>query len=141
MEGTNARGVERLPEAPTLVTIDASFISLKALLPIAQDWLDPDATGDIIPLIKPQFEARREEVERGKGVIRNTVVHRQVLFNVLGFAQEEGFCVKGVICSPISGPKGNIEFLAWLQVLPLSQSKPETANLESLIDNVFQSTG
>jgi 23S rRNA (cytidine1920-2'-O)/16S rRNA (cytidine1409-2'-O)-methyltransferase len=127
MEGTNARFVERLPEAVSLVTIDASFISLKVLLPVVKNWflfssphspLDeelPGVTGDVIALIKPQFEAGRAEVRRGKGVIRDPEVHRQVLTEVLGYAAGAGWQVRGLIASPLLGPKGNREFLVWLQ--------------------------
>jgi len=142
MEGTNARHVERLPEEVTLVTIDASFISLKVLLPVVKEWLPitPDPSpmkregslpltpnpsplrgegkkerGDIIALIKPQFEAGRAEVRRGKGVIRDPEVHRQVLLEVLGYAVGTGWQVRGLIASPLLGPKGNREFLVWLQ--------------------------
>lgn len=141
MEGTNARGVESLPETPSLVTIDVSFISLKVLLPIVRDWLDRKATSDIIPLIKPQFEARREEAGRVKGVIRDAAVHRQVLQGVLHFAQAEGFSVLGLIRSPLSGPKGNMEFLAWLQLPAQDQSSPGIASLEALIDSILPQAG
>ena len=141
MEDTNARSVERMPEPPSLVTIDVSFISLKALLPIVRDWLDLNTTSDILPLIKPQFEARREEVGRGKGVIRDEAVHRQVLQNVLGFAQTEGFGVLGLIRSPLSGPKGNMEFLAWLQLPGLGESRHGTARLEKLIESILPDGG
>ena len=65
-------------------------------------------------LIKPQFEAGRKDVSRGDGVIRDPEIHRQVLLDVLAFAQNEGFGLKGLIRSPVLGPKGNVEFLAWL---------------------------
>jgi 23S rRNA (cytidine1920-2'-O)/16S rRNA (cytidine1409-2'-O)-methyltransferase len=109
MEGTNARYVESLPEPVSLVTIDASFISLKVLLPVVKEWC-----GNIITLIKPQFEAGRKETAKGEGVIRDPDVHRRVLEEVLTFAQENGFSVSGLIRSPVLGPKGNVEFLAWL---------------------------
>jgi len=108
MEGTNARYVESLPEPVSLVTIDASFISLKVLLPVVKEWC-----GNIITLIKPQFEAGRKETAKGEGVIRDPDVHRRVLEEVLTFAQENGFSVSGLIRSPVLGPKGNVEFLAW----------------------------
>lgn len=117
MEETNARFVERLPEPVSLVTIDASFISLKILLPVVKGWLHPAPSAgkdDVIALIKPQFEAGRRESARHKGVIRDPEVHRAVLNEVLSFAQEIGFGVRGLIRSPILGPKGNVEFLAWL---------------------------
>ncbi len=130
MEETNARFVESLPERVSLVTIDASFISLKILLPVVKKWLGPNLSvppslrgkgdeggpGQIIALIKPQFEAGRADVKRGKGVIRDPEVHRQVLLDVLTFARSEGFSLRGLIRSPLLGPKGNAEFLAWLSV-------------------------
>lgn len=120
MESTNARFVERLPEPVNLVTIDASFISLKVLLPVIHSWLAADG-GEVIALIKPQFEAGRVEVSRGGGVIRDPLIHRQVLQNVLAFAQQEGFALCGLERSPLIGPKGNVEFLAWLH-LPADQA-------------------
>ncbi len=117
MEGTNARYVESLPEAVSLVTIDASFISLKVILPVARAWLSPTPAGgegEVIALIKPQFEAGRRDVSRGKGVIRDPEIHRRVLTEILLWAQENGFVVRGLRRSPVLGPKGNVEFLAWL---------------------------
>jgi 23S rRNA (cytidine1920-2'-O)/16S rRNA (cytidine1409-2'-O)-methyltransferase len=127
MEETNARYVESLPEQVSLVTVDASFISLKILLPVVKRWLGPTppippslagkggAGGiGILALIKPQFEAGKKDVSRGDGVIRDPEIHKQVLLDVLGFAQQEGFGIRGLIKSPLLGPKGNAEFLAWL---------------------------
>ncbi|HUI87319.1 MAG TPA: TlyA family RNA methyltransferase [Anaerolineales bacterium] len=119
MEETNARFVEALPERISLATIDASFISLKVLLPVAKKWLAPSPRfplppGEIVALIKPQFEAGKKEVARGDGVVRDRAIHRQVLVDVLTFAQEAGFSLRGLMRSPLTGPKGNIEFLLWL---------------------------
>jgi 23S rRNA (cytidine1920-2'-O)/16S rRNA (cytidine1409-2'-O)-methyltransferase len=124
MEETNARFVESLPEQVDLVTLDASFISLKILLPVIKKWFFPlsfftdDERGkkkeSIIALIKPQFEAGKKDVSRGDGVIRDPAIHKQVLLDVLGFAQQKGFSVRGLIKSPLLGPKGNTEFLVWL---------------------------
>lgn len=114
MENTNARYVERLPEPVWLITIDAAFISLKVLLPVVSDWFPPSG-GELIALIKPQFETRREAVDRGGGVIRDPAVHHQVLVDVLEFALRQGFAIEGLIRSPLQGPKGNTEFLAWLR--------------------------
>lgn len=111
MEKTNARYVKVLPEPVNLVTIDASFISLKVLLPVVKGWFGEEG-GQVIALIKPQFEAGREQANKGKGVIRDPEVHKQVLEDVIGFAQEKGFGIEGLIRSPLVGPKGNIEFLA-----------------------------
>ncbi len=145
MEGANARMVQDLPEKVSLVTIDASFISLKVLLPVVKGWLDltplaplPEAgrggkgRGQVIALIKPQFEASRKEVGRGRGVIRDAAVHRQVLREVLAFAQQLGFGVRGLRRSPLLGPKGNVEFLAWLVC------GGEGVDLERLIDEVLR---
>jgi 23S rRNA (cytidine1920-2'-O)/16S rRNA (cytidine1409-2'-O)-methyltransferase len=113
MEGTNARFVERLPEPVHLVTIDVSFISLKVMLPVVKDWLVSPG-GWLIALVKPQFEAGRKEVSRGKGVIRDPLVHCQVLSDILEYAQGLGFAVRSLVRSPLMGPKGNAEFLVWL---------------------------
>ncbi len=124
MEETNARYVESLPEAVTLAVCDASFISLKILLPVMKRWLAEN--GEIITLIKPQFEAGRKESARGAGVIRDPAVHQRVLTEVLSFAFETGFRLRGLVKSPVIGPKGNIEFLAWLGTgASLSQEIPE----------------
>jgi 23S rRNA (cytidine1920-2'-O)/16S rRNA (cytidine1409-2'-O)-methyltransferase len=126
MEETNARYVESLPEPVSLVTVDASFISLKILLPVVKKWISSSppsplpagegrrGEGEIIALIKPQFEAGKKDVARGDGVIRDPEIHKQVLLDVLGFAQREGFQVRGLLKSPLLGPKGNAEFLVWL---------------------------
>jgi 23S rRNA (cytidine1920-2'-O)/16S rRNA (cytidine1409-2'-O)-methyltransferase len=113
LEGTNARHLQHLPEPVSLVTIDASFISLKLLLPIVRGWLS--SSGEVIALIKPQFETGREQAARTKGVIRDPEIHRIVLSEVLAFAQQDGFQVVAVLRSPLIGPKGNTEFLAYLK--------------------------
>ncbi len=130
MEETNARHVESLPEVVSLITVDASFISLKILLPVAKNWLSE--TGQLLCLIKPQFEAGKKDVARGDGVIRDPEIHRQVLLDVLSFARQTGFGLRGLIRSPLLGPKGNTEFLAWLDVVPSALSS------EELIDGIFQ---
>jgi 23S rRNA (cytidine1920-2'-O)/16S rRNA (cytidine1409-2'-O)-methyltransferase len=111
MERTNARYVTQLPEPVSLVVVDASFISLRLLLPIIMGWLTPQA--DIIPLIKPQFEAGKQDVGKG-GVVKDINVHLRVLEEVLFFAHEQGFAIRGLTTSPLKGPAGNTEFLAWL---------------------------
>jgi 23S rRNA (cytidine1920-2'-O)/16S rRNA (cytidine1409-2'-O)-methyltransferase len=144
MEETNARYVESLPEEVSLVTVDASFISLKILLPVIKRWFDhfplstlPMESGkwkveNVIALIKPQFEAGKKDVSRGDGVIRDPEVHKQVLIDVLSFAQNEGFGIQGLIKSPLLGPKGNTEFLVWL-------GKQNTSvDIPALVEEVLQ---
>jgi 23S rRNA (cytidine1920-2'-O)/16S rRNA (cytidine1409-2'-O)-methyltransferase len=130
MEETNARHIESLPEAIDLVVIDASFISLKIILPVVRKWLKTPAvsvspkndigkkidTDQIIALIKPQFEAGRKESAKHKGVIRDPEVHKAVVRDVVTFAESLDLKLYGLMRSPIIGPKGNIEFLAWLGV-------------------------
>jgi 23S rRNA (cytidine1920-2'-O)/16S rRNA (cytidine1409-2'-O)-methyltransferase len=113
MESTNARYLDSLPEPVSLVTLDASFISLKIFFPVIEKWF-AGASGQVIALIKPQFEAGRAQVARGKGVVRDPQVHREVLLDVLTTAQAAGYGLHGLIRSPLLGPKGNVEFLAWL---------------------------
>jgi 23S rRNA (cytidine1920-2'-O)/16S rRNA (cytidine1409-2'-O)-methyltransferase len=135
MEETNARFVESLPEPVQLVVCDASFISQKILLPMMKKWLTPlrlppfsekmggepeGGCGDVITLIKPQFEAGRAEVAKGRGVVRDPEIHRKVLVDLLTFAQAQGFSLRGLIRSPLKGPEGNIEFLTWLDLKEIS---------------------
>ncbi len=112
MERINARHLESLPEPVGFVSIDVSFISLRLILPRVRNWLLPD--GNVVPLIKPQFEAGRRQVGRG-GVVRDPAVHRQVLQRLLTWAPTLQLYTWGVIRSPLEGPAGNIEFLALLR--------------------------
>jgi 23S rRNA (cytidine1920-2'-O)/16S rRNA (cytidine1409-2'-O)-methyltransferase len=111
-ERTNARYLESLPEPVEIVSLDVSFISLKLLFPAVVGWLTPDA--DVLPLVKPQFEARRELVGK-KGVVRDPGVHRQVLERVARDAAAHRLAVRGLVRSPITGPAGNVEFLMYLK--------------------------
>ena len=113
MEKTNARYVAGYPDPIDLVVVDASFISLRTLLPVISSWFGV-RPGSVIALIKPQFEAGRQETARGSGVIRDPLVHQNVLETILIFAQTSGYQVNGLIKSPLTCPKGNIEFLVWL---------------------------
>lgn len=110
MERTNARLLEALPEPVDIVTIDVSFISLRLIFPTVVRILRPGGT--CIPLIKPQFEAGARDVGKG-GVVRNPRVHQRVLEEVL-YAALDHFDVLGLIRSPLTGPAGNLEFLAHL---------------------------
>ncbi|MFC1478597.1 TlyA family RNA methyltransferase [Candidatus Margulisiibacteriota bacterium] len=96
----------------TLAVIDVSFISLSKILPAVKDLLAP-GPGDVIALVKPQFEAGREQVEKG-GLVKDPKVHQQVLNNVKAAAAELGFVTAGETESPIFGADGNKEFLLWL---------------------------
>ncbi len=113
MEKVNARYQPTLAEPVQLVTIDASFISLKLLLPVARGWLSGGA-GEIIALIKPQFEAGRKLVGKG-GIVKDPAVHRQVLEDILDWAAANTLPPAALIRSPIKGTEGNIEFLVWLR--------------------------
>ncbi|MGD8626834.1 MAG: TlyA family RNA methyltransferase [Anaerolineae bacterium] len=116
MDRTNARYLEHLPAPVDLVVIDVSFISLKLILPAAAGWLAPG--GQIVALIKPQFEAGRKQVGKG-GVVRDPAIHRAVLADLLGWAQARGLGLMGLIPSPITGAAGNVEFLAhWIPGRP-----------------------
>jgi 23S rRNA (cytidine1920-2'-O)/16S rRNA (cytidine1409-2'-O)-methyltransferase len=110
MEGTNARNLVAFPEPVDLVTVDVSFISTSVIFPVIHNLLRPDS-GKAVILIKPQFEAGKEEAARGKGVIRDPKIHGQVLQKVVHAAGADGFKVQGLIASPLLGPKGNREFL------------------------------
>lgn len=110
MERTNARYLDSLPEHVGLATVDAAFISLRLLLPAVAGWLDPD--GEVIALIKPQFEAGRSLVGRG-GVVKDPAVHRSVLTEVIEALASLGLKARGLMKSPLVGPKGNVEFLLW----------------------------
>jgi len=119
LERTNARYLERLPEPIHLATIDVSFISLTLILPRVREWLVQG--GLIISLIKPQFEAGRAQVGKG-GVVRDPNVHREVLRSILTRAIENDLHPHGLIRSPLTGPAGNVEFLALLhESSPLAQ--------------------
>ena len=114
MERTNIRYVtpEDIGEDIDFASIDVSFISLKLVLPAAYNLLASD--GEIVALIKPQFEAGKGQVGK-KGVVRDKSVHFDVIRSVLDFAVDNGFTVLGLSYSPIKGPEGNIEYLAYLK--------------------------
>ena len=113
LEKTNARYLteKEIPEPLDLITIDASFISLTLLLPALFPLLKGD--GQLMALIKPQFEAGREKVGK-KGVVRDPAVHCEVIHKVIDCAEALNFKVWGLDYSPIKGPEGNIEYLLWL---------------------------
>ena len=114
LERTNIRFLERLPDGvlADLAVIDASFIGLELTLPATLRLLQP--TGQVIALVKPQFEAAKEEVGAG-GVVRSGDVHRRVLEATVQLAHSLSLRVLGVAVSPTPGPAGNVEFLLWLE--------------------------
>lgn len=115
MERTNFRyvtPVDLAGEMPTFASIDVSFISLKLILPVLKTLLIEGS--DIVALVKPQFEAGREQVGK-KGIVRDPKVHENVLLRMIEFSLNEGFDVKNLSFSPITGGDGNIEFLLHLQ--------------------------
>lgn len=110
MDRTNARHLDELPEPVSFVSIDVSFISLRHILPQVRGWLSPG--GEVVALVKPQFEAARDDVGEG-GVVRDPSVHRRVLEGVVEHAAAAGLVVRGLMPSPVQGPAGNVEFLLW----------------------------
>lgn len=112
LERTNARYVTALPERVDLIVSDVSFISVRLIYPTAVRWLREG--GEIVSLIKPQFEAGRAQVGKG-GVVRDPAVHRQVLVEVCAALAELGLGLRGLMVSPLLGPAGNVEFLGWWQ--------------------------
>lgn len=127
MEKTNFRYAK--PEdftkgVPDIATIDVSFISLKLILPVLKTILKEQ--GEVVCLVKPQFEAGREFVGKN-GIIRDKEVHEMVLFQLLSFMQEAGYEIQGVSYSPIRGGEGNIEFLAYLINSKQPKIKPESS--------------
>ena len=114
MERTNIRYVthEQIPEEMDVAVADLSFISLRLILGAVGTLLKPE--GEMVCLVKPQFEAGKDKVGK-KGVVRDPAVHAEVLREFLRYAPECGFGVRGLDFSPIRGPEGNIEYLAWLK--------------------------
>ena len=114
MEKTNIRYVKRedIPFSPSFVSIDVSFISLTLVLPVVFELMAPG--GDIVCLIKPQFEAGREKVGK-KGVVRDKAVHEEVIEKIVSFALQSGVRAVSLTWSPIRGPEGNIEYLLHIQ--------------------------
>lgn len=115
MEKTNVRNIQQLPEKVDLIAVDVSFISLRTIFPVIKSLMKP-SSADMVTLIKPQFEAGKQEAAKGRGVIKDHAVHRTVLETILRSAYEQGLYLHGLIQSPIKGPKGNIEFLAHFQL-------------------------
>ena len=130
MERTNVRYLtaEDIPEPLDFGSVDVSFISLRLILPALRGLMKP--SGELVCLIKPQFEAGKEKVGK-KGVVRDRAVHREVLEQFLRNAAECGFFVKDLTFSPIRGPEGNIEYLGHLTV---REQPPYTGDLAGLVE-------
>ena len=128
MERTNVRYVtpEQLGEPLDLSVVDVSFISLRIVLPVIKTFLKP--TGQVLCLIKPQFEAGREKVGK-KGVVRDPETHKEVLDDFVALASELNFTILGLTFSPVKGPEGNIEFLAHLTLDDKEGVQPDTYTL------------
>lgn len=126
MERTNARYLTELPEPVDIVVIDVSFISLSLMLPVAARILESE--GICVPLIKPQFEAGKENVGK-RGVVRDPAVHEMVLRNAIGHAGRNNLSILGLIASPLRGPNGNVEFLASL----IKDASVESPSVDHLI--------
>ncbi len=130
MERTNIRYVtpEDLGEPLDLSVIDVSFIGLEIVLPTIKTLLKP--TGQVLCLIKPQFEAGKENVGK-KGVVRDPKIHKMVLDNFVSLVDSLGFKILGLTFSPVKGPEGNIEFLAHLTLDAVEGIRPDTASVVS----------
>lgn len=129
MERTNIRYVtqEQLGEPLDLSVIDVSFISLKIVLPAIKELLKPNS-GQVLCLIKPQFEAGKEKVGK-KGVVREPETHKEVLDHFVSLAKELNFTILGLTYSPVKGPEGNIEFLGHLSLADIPGIEPDTAQV------------
>ena len=134
MERTNARKLTKqdFPRIPSLITIDVSFISLELILPVVAEVLQDE--GEVVALIKPQFEAGKQQVGKN-GVVRDQKIHKAVCTKIMHFAQNIGFCIMGLDYSPIRGPKGNVEFLLYLKKIR-AQSE---IDLDVLAETVIES--
>ena len=128
MERTNIRNVtpEDLGEPLDLSVIDVSFIGLEIVLPAVRDLLKP--TGQVLCLIKPQFEAGKKNVGK-KGVVRDPKIHKMVLDNFVSLANMLHFNILGLTFSPVKGPEGNIEFLGHLTLADIPGLEPDTAEV------------
>ena len=137
MERTNVRYVtpEQLGEPLDLSVIDVSFISLKIVLPVIKTFLK--STGQVLCLIKPQFEAGKDKVGK-KGVVREPETHKEVLDNFVALAHELDFKILGLTFSPVKGPEGNIEFLGHLTLDDRDGIVPDTADVVAQAHNALK---
>jgi 23S rRNA (cytidine1920-2'-O)/16S rRNA (cytidine1409-2'-O)-methyltransferase len=128
MERINARYLQSLPEPVDLVVVDVSFISLRHILPVAQRLLSEG--GQILALVKPQFEAGKDAVNR-RGVVRDDRVREDVVRSIIAFAHDLGLKFRGLVRSPAPGPAGNEEFVAWFAL------EGEDQDVDDVIAEVF----
>ena len=137
MEKCNIRFVEEtdLTEKPSFFSIDVSFISLKLVLPVVKKLAS--LPGEVVCLIKPQFEAGKEKVGKG-GVIRDKNIHEDVIRDTLSAFETEGFHVWGITYSPIKGGSGNIEFLALLKKDRPERSMVNTDIIHDIVEEAHQ---
>ena len=139
MEKTNFRYMKEddIPDKIDFAGCDVSFISLSKILPVAHTLIKKEAR--MVCLIKPQFEAGREQVGK-KGVVRDKNVHIEVIKNVIGYADEAGFEILGLDSSPIKGPEGNIEYLMWLGACkdPKKDTKSIMQTVEKLVERTHE---
>jgi 23S rRNA (cytidine1920-2'-O)/16S rRNA (cytidine1409-2'-O)-methyltransferase len=138
MERTNFRYVTRdmlQNGEPDIASIDVSFISLRLIFPVLKKLLTKG--NQVIALIKPQFEAKREQVGTG-GIVRDPAVHLEVLKEVTKFAEQEGFTLFGITFSPITGTEGNIEFLAYFRYEPDLVKEHNPRDLERAVTEARQ---
>ena len=130
---------DMIDEKLDFASVDVSFISLSMILPRAAALMKENAC--LVCLIKPQFEAGREQVGKG-GIVRDPAVHREVIRKAIGYAQENGFIFYGLTYSPMTGAKGNIEYLMMIETAAAAQaegvSDPEEDHLEDIISHVVE---
>lgn len=122
IERTNLRHLSKLPQLVDLVTLDLSFISILVVMPAVVKVMKTEST--LLTLIKPQFEARRSQVGKG-GIVRDPLVHKEVLDRIISGVEQFGFRNEGWIESPLKGAEGNIEFLACFQRIPMREGEGE----------------
>jgi 23S rRNA (cytidine1920-2'-O)/16S rRNA (cytidine1409-2'-O)-methyltransferase len=136
-ERTNVRSVQPgdLGAPADVLVADLSFISLRTVLPVVLPLGVPGA--DLVALVKPQFEAGREEAARGKGVITEPAIWRRVLEEVVGTLEDLGAAIMGAMASPLTGADGNVEFLLHARTPPAQPAGPSS----SLVDGALAEAG
>ncbi len=129
MEKVNVRYLDTgtIPDIIDFISIDVSFISLKLVFPVASSLLSDD--GSLVCLVKPQFEAGREQVGK-KGIVRDAAVHAEVIAKVIGYGEDNGLYSHGLTYSPVTGTKGNIEYLLYMKKSTAS-SAPDISTVVS----------